>query len=148
MELVQKKSDLLGTVASGLCVVHCAATPLLFVVQTCAVTGCCTGSPTWWSAIDYLFIGITAFAVYWSVGNTGKQWMKYALIASWIALTVFILNEKTAFYPIHEAFKYSSAFLLMCLHLYNKKYCQCKNEACCAIPNESSSVSKANALAP
>ena len=67
------KSDIVGALASGLCVVHCIATPFLFVAQSCSVSGCCSeASPTWWSSIDYLFIGITLLAVYYSGKSTGK----------------------------------------------------------------------------
>lgn len=132
MEQVQAKSDILGTIASGLCAVHCAATPLLFVVQSCTVSGCCENSPAWWSAIDYFFIGISGLAVYWSATNTSRTWMKYALVTSWFALTLFILNEKLDLLPIAEAFKYSGALLLIGLHLFNMRYRQCNQTECYA----------------
>ncbi|MEO0685068.1 MAG: MerC domain-containing protein, partial [Cyanobacteria bacterium J06649_11] len=115
--------------------VHCVATPFLFIVQTCSVSGCCTGAPGWWGAIDYLFIGITFFAVFHSVKHSSKAWMKPAMYASWVILTLLIINEKMAFYPLPEMVKYVAAFGLISLHLYNLKYCQCdeEGEACCAI---------------
>lgn len=130
MEVIRSKSDIVGTVASGLCAVHCLATPFLFVAQSCSVSGCCESSPPWWGAIDYLFIGITFLAVYWSAKNTGKLWMKYALYSNWLILTCLIFNEKNGVVLISEIWKYICAFSLIVLHLYNRKYCQCSTAYC------------------
>ena len=132
LDRILPQSDVIGALASGLCVVHCMATPLLFVVQTCSVSGCAGAGPAWWSAIDYLFIGITFFAVYYSVKHTSAYWMKYALYLSWAVLTVLIINEKTAIFPLAEMWKYAAAFTLVGLHLYNRRYCKCSDDSCCA----------------
>jgi hypothetical protein len=121
------QSDILGAVASGLCVIHCVATPLLFVIHTCSVTGCEEGSPAWWSSLDYLFVGITFLAVRQSAIHTSRSWMKYALYVNWILLTLLIVNEKIAALPIAEMWKYLTAFSLIGLHLYNRRYCKCDN---------------------
>lgn len=127
-----KKSDMLGALASGLCMIHCLATPILFVVQSCSVEkSCCSGGPSWWSAIDYIFVGITFFAVYHSGKTTSKQWMKYALYGTWALLTILIINEKTGFVAISALWKYMAGFLMIGTHIYNLRYCQCKGEACC-----------------
>ena len=81
--------------------------------------------------MDYLFVGITFFAVYHSSARTTKSWVKYALYATWICLTFLIFNEKFALFPIAEWWKYGTAFSLIGLHLYNLKYCQCPEEECC-----------------
>ncbi len=127
------KSDVLGAVASGLCALHCIATPFLFIAQSCSTTGtgCCGSSPTWWSSIDYLFIGITFFAVYQSGKNSTKSWLKYALFAIWGMLSFLVLNEKVIFLDISHSWKYLMAFGLISLHMYNLKYCQCSEESCC-----------------
>ena len=125
------QSDIIGAAASTLCVIHCMATPLLFVVQSSAVNACHSAGPGWWNAIDYLFIGITFFAVYYSVKNTSKEWMKYALYGSWILLSIFVVNEKFHLVPMAEMWKYGAAFTLVGLHLYNRKYCQCADDGCC-----------------
>lgn len=119
------ESDLIGASASALCAVHCIATPFLFVAQSCHVEACCTSSPGWWNAIDYAFVGITFAAVFFSARNSAKSWMKYAMYASWVVLTVLIFNEKFSFFPIAEEWKYGCAFALISLHLYNRKFCRC-----------------------
>lgn len=126
------KSDVVGAVASGLCALHCIATPFLFIAQSCSTTsGCCESSPTWWSLIDYLFIGITFFAVYESSKNSSKPWLKYALFATWGILSFLILNGKFNFLNISEWWKYLMAFSLIGLHLYNLNFCRCSVETCC-----------------
>lgn len=127
-------SDLIGAVASGLCVVHCIATPFLFIVHTCQVTGCCTAGPAWWNYLDYFFIAVTFFAVHWSSRNTSKSWIKYGLYSSWLILSLLVINEKMAYVPLSELWKYSVAFILIGLHLYNRKYCNCADNECCAVP--------------
>jgi len=126
------KSDLVGAIASGLCALHCIATPFLFIAQSCSTkTSCCESGPTWWSAIDYIFIVITFFAVYQSGLNSSKSWMKYALMTLWLLLSLLVLNGKFNVLAISDGWKYTMAFSLISLHLYNLKYCKCEDEACC-----------------
>ena len=82
-----------GSLASGLCLLHCAATPFLFVAHT-SYTNSHNSHPFWWSFIDIFFVIVSFWAIYWSTKNSSKQWMKYALWSSWILLLGFILNEK------------------------------------------------------
>lgn len=124
------KSDMIGASASALCAVHCIATPFLFVAQSCHVETCCNAGPGWWSAIDYIFVGITFAAVFFSAQNSAKMWMKYALYASWVLLTALVINEKFALVPLAEEWKYGSAFALISLHLYNRKFCRCGSDSC------------------
>ncbi len=126
-----KKSDTLGAFASGLCLIHCIATPFIFIAQTCSAS-CCSGAPTWWSMMDYLFLGISFFAIYWSVQNTSKNWIKYALWTSWSVLLFVILNEKIELIHLAEQAIYTPALALVGFHLYNRKYCQCAEDGCCA----------------
>ena len=125
------KSDVLGAVASGLCAVHCLATPLLFAVQSCSAKSCCDSSPFWWSSIDYFFIVITFFAVYQSSKNTSKPSMKYILFSTWTILSLIVINEKIGFLDLSEWWKYLAAGVMIALHLYNLKFCKCSGDSCC-----------------
>ena len=125
-------SDYMGALASGLCIIHCIATPILFIAQTCSATkACCVDSPMWWSAIDYIFIVITFFAVYQSGRNSSKNWVKYALMANWTLLTLLIVNQGLELVSISDNYKYAAALGLIGLHIYNLRHCQCADEACC-----------------
>lgn len=131
MKLLAIKSDVLGSLATGLCAIHCLATPLIFVAQTCTQGSGC-GGPAWWSSIDYFFIMITLFAVVQSAKNTSKQWMKYGLYSSWVILSLIVLNEKLAIFPLSVYWKYLAAVTMIAMHMYNLKFCQCEEEGCCA----------------
>ncbi|MDN5201684.1 MerC domain-containing protein [Fulvivirgaceae bacterium BMA10] len=136
--ILQRKSDLVGALASGLCLVHCAATPFIFVAQA-GKSACCETVPVWWGVIDYLSIGISVFAVFGSAKTTTKQWMRYALWISWLTMLLVILNEKLAWTSLSEAFIYYPALALVILHLCNQKYCQCNENNCC-ITNQNETV--------
>ncbi|WP_299618993.1 MerC domain-containing protein [uncultured Tenacibaculum sp.] len=131
--LLSQKSDALGALSSGLCLIHCVFTPFLFVIQAHGV--CCEGTtaPFWWKSIDYIFLVISFFAIFKSASQTSKEWMKYALFSSWVLLAFIIINEKIALFAIPEAAMYVVSLSLVGLHLYNSKYCQCSNETCCTV---------------
>ncbi|MEM6721577.1 MAG: MerC domain-containing protein [Bacteroidota bacterium] len=131
MILYKKQSDTIGMFASSLCLIHCLATPLLFIAQS--QMACCAAEvPLWWKAIDIFFLVISFFAVYWSTKTTSRNWMKYAFWSTWLLLSFIIINERTGLFSIPEYAIYIPSLSLVVLHLYNRKYCQCKNDNCCA----------------
>lgn len=130
MNFILQKSDNLGVMASALCMLHCLATPFIFIAQTCS-TSCCELAPEWWGWVDYFFLFISFFAVYRSTQNTTNTYMKPALWLSWGALFMTIANERVGWFPMSEAFIYAPAMVLVALHLYNLKYCQCKTDKSC-----------------
>lgn len=130
MILSKQKSDTLGVLASTLCLIHCVATPFIFMIQTCSVA-CITGAPVWWKFIDYFFLIVSFVAIYRSTETTTKKWMKFSLWFSWFILLIVILNEKALWFTLDERVIYIPALSLIILHLYNRKYCQCKEHKCC-----------------
>lgn len=127
------QSDPIGVAASSLCLLHCIATPLIFIAQPLATE---EAAPVWWKSLDYVFLVISFFAIFWSVRNSSKTWVKYALWISWVVLSGAILNEKLELFSLTEFSVYIPAIGLIFLHLYNRKYCQCANEECCVNVNE------------
>ncbi len=134
MFALTKKSDALGAIASTLCLIHCFVTPFIFVIQACTET-CCSaeaGVPSWWLVLDYFFLSISFLAILWSTQKTSKNWMKLALWASWLLLVAVIVNERIDGIRIPQTLGYLPALLLIGLHIYNRKYCMCKEEEeCC-----------------
>lgn len=127
------KSDQIGALASTLCMIHCIATPFLFVTQLCAFEDpCCEASPTWWQSLDYVFLVVSFFAIFQATRTTTKEWIKPAMWVSWALLLTVISNEKTQWFTLFEEAIYIPALMLVALHLYNLKYCQCKDDGCCA----------------
>lgn len=116
----QSKSDVIGALASGLCLIHCIATPFIFLAQTSSAT-IGNSAPAWWGIIDIVLVVISFYAVYWSTLNSSKSWMKYALWISWSALGIIILNEKLHLLAIPEFSIYIPAIALVLFHLYNRK---------------------------
>jgi len=131
MNRVSIKNDLLGVFASTLCLIHCVATPFLFIAKSCSVT-CCQTSPDWWKAIDIIFLVVSFFAIFQSTKNSSKEWIKYAMWISWTILLLIIINEHSNIVSISQYAIYVPSFSLIVLHLYSLKYCQCKSNTCCA----------------
>ncbi len=130
MKFTEYKPDTIGVLASTLCVLHCIATPLLFIAQA-GVAHTNTMALSWWRSLDYVFLAISFFAVYRATHVSSKKYMKVALWSSWSALAATILNEKLELFPIPEVVIYAVTIVLIVLHLYNLNYCQCKTDHCC-----------------
>jgi hypothetical protein len=124
MILIKQKPDSIGAIASTLCLIHCVATPFIFLAQS-------IGVPSWWGFLDYVFLIISFFAVHRSAQTTSKKWIKTALWFSFISLLMVIMNEKSEWFYLNEKIIYIPTIALIILHLYNKKYCQCNNTKCC-----------------
>lgn len=135
MKLTLNRPDTFGALASTLCVVHCLITPLVFFASTCSINHEYSIIPKWWINLDFLFLLVSFVAIYCSTKTTSKKIMKPALWVSWFLLSFLIVNEKMTLLNLPEHFTYIIATGLSALHLYNLKYCQCKDDNCC-IKNE------------
>ncbi len=127
--LVRNNSDTLGIIASSLCLVHCLVTPFLFLAHTGLIISEGT-HPIWWKSLDFIFLGLSFMAIRRSSKTTSKPKMKYAFWKSWLLLFVIVINEKLSMFPIPEETIYLASSLLVVLHVYNLKYCQCEQECC------------------
>lgn len=131
MNISISKSDSLGTLTGILCLLHCLATPLLFVALAgSASTG--EEAPVWWVSLNYIFLFISLIAVYRSVQTTSRNYMKPLFCISWVLLAVVLINEQIGWVELAEIYSYIAAALLVVLHLYNRRFCQCKDDHCCA----------------
>lgn len=127
--LSTRRSDLFGSMASTLCMLHCIATPFVFIAQT-AHASCGSLGPWWWHALDFIFLLIGFFAIRRSQQTSSLTWIAKAMYVSWSILTLLILNNKMALLPITGWLIYLPACSLVALHLYNMKYCKCESENC------------------
>ena len=130
MKSILYKPDSIGSMASMLCLVHCLAAPFIFITQACTMS-CCPGAPTWWQAIDYIFIVISFFAILKSTQTSSNKVVKIALWTTWFLFCISIINKTIGLLYIHQNFTYATGIMLAALHLYNLKYCQCENKECC-----------------
>jgi hypothetical protein len=131
MKLTLQKPDTIGALASVLCVVHCVITPFLFLAHSCSQHSC-SATPVWWRSIDYFFLFISLCSVYHSTQSTSKRIMKYLFWINWTVLCFLVINEKFQVVSLSEIFTYVTAFSLALLHIYNLKFCKCKNDKCCS----------------
>lgn len=130
MTIINQKADSIGAISSALCLIHCIATPFIFIAQT-SLSACCSATPSWWGFIDYLFLVISFFAVYHTSNATVSKWVKPSLWLSWGLLLFVIINEKVAWFSFSEYVIFIPTISLIILHLYNRKYCKCNVDKCC-----------------
>ena len=128
--LFKIKSDAIGALASGLCMIHCLATPFFFIASACSAS-CCNTAPLWWQWMDYFFLFISFFAIIQVTRSTINEWITYGLWTSWVVLFLLIFNIKFGWVNLAENLKFIPAFTLVGLHLYNMRYCQCDKNECC-----------------
>jgi hypothetical protein len=126
MNLILRKPDTVGAIASIFCMLHCLLTPFLFLSYPGQIDHA-LGLPVWWQNFNYIFIIISFFAVYKSVKTTSNSFIKYALWSSWLALLSLIINEQYEWISLPEFLTYITTSILAVLHIYNLNYCQCEN---------------------
>ena len=127
LERLSLKSDTIGAFASGLCMLHCLATPFFFIASACT-SSCCNNAPIWWQWVDYLFLGISFFAIRQASKSSTKHWVVQGLWISWVILFFLIINIKLELLYLPANFKFIPAFALVFLHVYNMRYCQCEKD--------------------
>ena len=131
MKLTIQHPDTLGAINSSLCVIHCFATPFLFLTQAQTSLVELSTVSLWWQLLNYVFIVVSFFAVFRTVKNSSNQLVKSLLWVSWVLLSALILNEEFEIMHMPELLTYFAGISLASLHIYNLKYCQCEDENCC-----------------
>lgn len=125
------KTDFIGASASMICLIHCIATPFVFIAKSCSDT-CCVDTPLWWKIIDVLFLGISFTAIFQSAKNSSSKWVIRGLWISWTTLALIIVNEHLALLQLPNNSIYIPTIALVVLHICNLKYCQCEKDICCS----------------
>ena len=126
MKISSIHPDNLGATFSSLCVIHCFATPFLFITQSYLLV-----VPGWWQALNYLFLSISFFAVYKTSKNSSSQMVKTFLYLFWSILAMLLISEEFELFHLPEFITYIIGLSLAGLHIYNKRYCQCADDECC-----------------
>ena len=128
MKINNKNPDYVGVISGGLCILHCIATPLLFI-SNAELAG--HGTPIEWQLLNFIFVAISFLAIRTSAKNSSNSTVKVLFYVLWAILFGLIFNESIHIFHLPELATYISAFSLCCLHVYNLKYCQCEDENCC-----------------
>ena len=118
--------DNIGATFSTLCVIHCFATPFLFITQSYMLV-----VPGWWQSLNYIFLALSFFAVYKTSQNSSNQIVKTLLFVFWGILAILLISEEFELFHLPEFITYLTGLTLAGLHIYNKKYCQYVDDECC-----------------
>ena len=88
-------ADWLGISASGLCLVHCALTPLIFTAKPLyyGMIGKQVHHHGAWAALDYVFLVLSFLAVWYSARNTPFTSLKWVLWGAWTVFAIGLLLE-------------------------------------------------------
>ena len=130
MKLIIKHSDYVGASASGLCLMHCIATPILFLSQASLIS-ISNEMLFLWQSLNFLFLAISFIAIYYSVQNSSNLYVKILFFLNWLILSALILIELFEILSIAEFYTYIAAISLSILHIYNLNYCRCEDDSCC-----------------
>ena len=130
--LRQKRSDLLGVLASGLCAIHCTLTPIFFLAKPIldnTVENQGHGNSLW-TALEYVFLVLSLIAVWFSSKHTNLKSIKWILWSAWIVFSIGLLSERIHF-ENGIWLMYSGSAALVIAHVINYRHCQkCKKESC------------------
>ncbi|WP_299895587.1 MerC domain-containing protein [uncultured Aquimarina sp.] len=113
-------SDWLGVTTSSLCAVHCTLTPLFFATRpilenTLNKHGHGAG---FWALLDYLFLGLSLIAVWYSARHTSNSIVKWIFWSAWSIFTIGLLSE--LFHISYGKWlMYVGSFMLIGMHLLN-----------------------------
>lgn len=112
-------SDRVGILASAVCLVHCLIFPVLVIMRI--------PLSEWlhevWHSLDYVFLAVSFFAVYFSSKYTRKAWMKYFLWTSFFALGASVMLKH--YEAIFDAVAVGAALVLITAHVLNIRQMSC-----------------------
>lgn len=121
--ILSKRSDLLGVLASGLCAVHCAVTPLLFVVPPLLGEADHRHAPGPWALLDYSFLLVSGLAVWYSTRKTDSPITRWVFWMAWGCFALGLLFEASDGLP-GEWLKYAGSLALIITHVVNFRHCR------------------------
>ena len=130
MKITSIKLDNIGIIAGTLCMIHCILTPFLFIAKACS-TVCCSDTPVWWQLVDYAFLIISFYAIYFITKKSTLSWIKISFWTSWVFLFLTLINHTFMIIPLSKYIMYIPASAIIFLHFYNLRFCKCSEESCC-----------------
>jgi hypothetical protein len=84
-----------------------------------------------WQSLNFLFLTISFIAIYYSIKNSTSFRVNTLLFLTWLILLCLIITEVFEIFSVPELYTYITAITLSGLHIYNLKYCRCKDDSCC-----------------
>ncbi|MDQ3191365.1 MAG: MerC domain-containing protein [Bacteroidota bacterium] len=115
------KSDIVGILSSGLCLVHCLALPAAFI---CLGDSCASDSHAGFN-YDYLFLSFAVVAVFFTSRKTNSLFIKFSLWTFLLICTLGIVFHDYS--PFIKYIIYLGSAGLIISHVlnirYNKHHC-------------------------
>ncbi len=114
MSLIRKNADILGIISSVLCIIHCLAIPVIIAFGMISNS---FGHHHHYHWLDYIFVGLAAFAVYYASLKAANNTLKIGL---WLSLVVF--SSGIFLHEVSHDFLYLSlvgSLALVVLHIFN-----------------------------
>lgn len=107
-------SDWLGAMASGLCIVHCELTPLIFTAKPIfyGMIGKPIHQHGLWTGLDYVFLILSLLAVWYSARHTPYTNLRWMLWVAWTVFACGLLLESHTFTSGHWLMYVGSATLV------------------------------------
>lgn len=124
---LKTKSDFIGILVTGLCTLHCAATPLIvtafpFVSQSYTHHGHDHVHGGWlWESLDIVFLVIGFFAIRYSIKHSSTAWVQYLFWFTWIGLAIGIGLDRIGM-GLGSTVMYIASFALIALHIFNYSF--------------------------
>ena len=131
MKIEAINSDKIGIISSIFCLFHCAITPILFISKPDILNTYSDSPEMWWRLAGLLFIPFSLYAVYRSNRNTTNRYLGFFMWLSCFILLATVINEAFEIFSLEEYLSYGASITLGFLHVYNLKYCTCKDDDCC-----------------
>ncbi len=108
------RSDIVGILASSLCLIHCLLMPLVLLLFTETI-----GEK--YEQICIFFWFISFISVFLSIEKMKNKKLKFTLIISWLLLTISLFYEEK--HPVFKLFIYLGSIALIAIHIVNIKNC-------------------------
>ncbi|MBI1222982.1 MAG: MerC family mercury resistance protein [Bacteroidetes bacterium] len=108
------KSDLLGMISSGLCLIHCLAGPVLVLLGYGFI------EPDGWHIWDVLFLLVSGWAVYSVTKGHSMKWIKWGLRISILVLSLSIFFSHELF--LFTVLSWMAAISLVVFHFFNFRH--------------------------
>lgn len=116
---LEQKSDWVGILSSIGCIIHCLAMPFVVYFSGAALE---QNHHDW---LDYLFVGVTALAMFFSVRQAHSLSVKILLIAAWLLFAVSSVLQPV--FSFASPLMYLGSLALIVGHTINLRHCrQCK----------------------
>lgn len=124
-------ADWLGISASGLCLIHCALTPIIFTAKPVfyGMIEKSVHNHEAWATLDYVFLILSFLAVWYAARHTPHALLKWVLWLAWTLFAFGLLLESHRS-SLGHGLMYVGSITLVLAHIKNYYHGQrqCKIE--------------------